>query len=189
MIQQSPAKRHPTISEVKQEISIKGQENVTLQKLDALRKEVVPISTPEDPLGGVDVDVEFYDYEYDDGRFIFLLTPDPPPNWFQELRQLKNAPSIRGMAQPTGIESLSRRHFEGPTGRYISIFANKEIAMEVEPIVKEWVRLANISYREMLEKKARDDERQRRAALEERRRKEADRALVLESIRKGRSTK
>lgn len=187
MIQQSPAKRHPTISAVKEEISIRGAETVALQKLDALRKEVVPISTPDDSLGGVDVDVEFD--EYDDGHFIFLLTPDPPPNWFQELQQLKNAPSIRGMVQPTGIESLSRRHFDSPTGRYISIFANKEVAMEVEPIVKEWVRLANISYRDMLERKARDDERQRGVALEERRRKEADRAFVFESIRKGRSTK
>ena len=124
MIQQSPDRRHPAISSVKEEMSVRGLETVALQRLDAVRKEVVPSATPEDPLGGVDVNVEISDYQ--DGALIFILTPDPPPNWFMALHQLRNAPSFRGMVQPTGVQSISPLQLGSRTGRYVSILANKD---------------------------------------------------------------
>jgi len=46
MIQHSPADRYPRIGKIKEELVAKGQAFIALQKLDQLRKQVVPATTP-----------------------------------------------------------------------------------------------------------------------------------------------
>jgi serine/threonine protein kinase len=182
MIRQRADERPVTIADVKEEISVRGAKYLTQQKLDAARKEVVPVATPVDPLGGVDVAA--IEFGYEPGRLFFFLTPEPPPNWIMALHQLRNARGFHGMVQPTGVEILDQRHVGPPSRIRAAISANKDIAAEVVKNVREWVQLANSSYREMLERQSREEERLRRVALDEKRRALEETTIVMESIRR-----
>jgi len=69
----------PAIDEVKRELIARGNEFFSLQRLNALKTEVIPEGEVDHPLIRNPIRIESVDYEASD--FIFVLSAAPPPDW------------------------------------------------------------------------------------------------------------
>jgi serine/threonine protein kinase len=76
---QDEANSRPSIAEVKRDLIARGNEFVSLQRLNSLKTEVIPEGEVDDPLIRKPVRIESVDYQA--GNFIFILSAVPPPDW------------------------------------------------------------------------------------------------------------
>jgi hypothetical protein len=173
MIRQDPTERPSSIRAIKDELHIRGVEFVTHQKLDQVRKTVVPATTPDDPLGGVDVAAVAF--SFDSGTLSFQLEPPPPPEWMHALRTLERYRSY-GLAEPERVQWTARGAATVP--------AEAKTVVEVGRMVREWVFAANAEYHKRLITKAKEEERREREALAARKRELEEQALAMENLRK-----
>ena len=147
MIRQKPAERHGSIREIKSELNLYADEFVAHQKLDQIRKTVVPATKPEDPLDGIDVSATEFSYD-DSGHLTFRLEPKPPSGWIVAL----NASALRGDA--TGY---TRADIDAQGKSRIHVHFN--LVVERKAKVIRWVTKTNADYRETLSQEARASER------------------------------
>jgi serine/threonine protein kinase len=159
MIRHSPSERHATIEKIKEELVGRGNEFVALQKLDAVRRAVVPASTPNDPLAGEDVKIT--EVEYKLGQLIFRLEPPPPPNWMVILNRYCWEPSVFN-----GFQTLL---FESHSDGTISVAATEHSAALHVPSIKAYIDRTNKDYRAKLKSQAAEDYSRRVVALEQQR--------------------
>ncbi len=172
MIRQNPVERPSSIRMIKDELTMAGTEFVTHQKLDQIRKQVVPAVSPDDPLGGIDVRASAFDYA--PGTLKFKLEPLPPPEWFLALQGIGNYPSFPGIADPSRVER---------TAWGAIVPAQEAIVAEVAQMVNDWIKSANTDYRNGLQRRAREQERREREALAERQGELEEKARAMKRLR------
>lgn len=165
MIRQDPSAR-PTVPEVKQELIARGNEFMSLQKLNALKSQVIPETEIDDPV--IRNPIKLVDVDYQPGRLIFELNYAPPPNWIMEFRRPRSSwNSIPG----SGPESF------GFTGNHASVGVSPHTPhQQIVNYTKSYVEMANRQYvervtadhakrlsqeREILRQKIKDEERRR----------------------------
>jgi serine/threonine protein kinase len=73
------ADSRPAIDEIKRNLIARGNEFISLQRLNTLRTEVIPEGEVDHSLIRNPIRVESVDYEA--GDFIFVLSAVPPPDW------------------------------------------------------------------------------------------------------------
>ncbi len=173
MIRQSPADRPSSVLSIKNELLTRGAEFITRQKLDAMRNTVIPASSPDDPLGGVDVTA--FGFAWARGMLTFKLEPTPPPEWHHALLTLGDFQGYTGLAEPGRVQFASNG---------AAVPANENIAVEVAKMVRQWVSSANREYRKHLLEKAAQEERRQLETLAARRRELEEQARVMERLRK-----
>ncbi len=171
MIRHSPADRPTSIGKVKEEILARGNEFVALQRLDALRNEVVPAFQPNDPLHGVDVRVT--DLDYEDGMLKAGLDPTPPPQWWEALRDLGDF-SFVGGTRPDNVGFAKGKAL---------LRADPNSADQVAFLFRDWVARTNLAYRQRLQRDAQRSERELRERLATERQAAEERARVLSRLR------
>jgi hypothetical protein len=76
---QHEANSRPSITDVKRDLIARGNEFVSLQRLNSLKTEVIAEGEVDDPLIRNPVRIESVDYQA--GNFIFILSAAPPPDW------------------------------------------------------------------------------------------------------------
>jgi serine/threonine protein kinase len=165
MIRQNAAERYPTIAAVKQDLELRTSVSVTYQKLDSVTRAVIPTESPEDPLGGTIVEAVGFDYI--PGYLTFRFEPQPPANWLETLRTLRDFRSFMG-SEPSALQMTS----DGAR-----VPANERTVVETVGMVKEWTNSANRKYREVLQQKALEQELLRRRTVQ------AERARLEETAR------
>ncbi len=173
MIRQDPAQRHSSVTSLKSELITRGAEFMTLQKLDAARKEVVPASSPDDRLGGRDVNAIGFDYI--PGYLTFRLEPTHPPEWMNALITLGNFSSTLGGARPSRVG----RNTDGTYG----VPADANNLDQVAGFVRQWVNSANGEYRRRLQEAATEKEQIARQNLEAERRRLEEQARGQKKLR------
>jgi serine/threonine protein kinase len=166
MIRQDPSSR-PTIADVKRDLIARGNEFVSLQKLNSLRTEVVPETEVDDPI--VRIPIRLVASDYQNGNLVFTLSTLPPPNW---IAAFQNPRGSWGSYMGAGPERFS---FQGRDA-YIGLSSGMQ-PQQMVTYMKQYIDLANRQYAEFVIKQHRERlasktaELQRRIAEEERRQK------------------
>jgi serine/threonine protein kinase len=169
MLRQDPAQR-PSIGDVKRELIARGNEFLSVQRLNSLRSEVIPDTEVDDPI--IRNPIEIVSVDYRDGFLVVRLTKAPIPNWIMAFhRPMSSWSSYPG----SGPESFNFRGNEASVR-----LAEGMSAAQLLAYTKSYVGLANRQYadrvvaehRQRLEQER--EERCREIAKEERRQKILD---------------
>jgi len=108
MLRQDPSQR-PSVDDVKRELIARGNEFLSVQRLNSLRSEVIPDTEVDDPFVRNPISLVATDYQ--DGSLIFKLSAVPPPNWIMAFRNPRGSFSYYPEAEPANI------NFSGDTAR------------------------------------------------------------------------
>jgi serine/threonine protein kinase len=172
MIRHSPKDRFADISEVKAELIARGNAFVHQQKLDELRKVVVPTSQITDPLVLEPPQPESLDYN--GGKLIFTLTKAPSRAWIDVFK------SITGVSYYPGQGPASF----GFSGRQASIQVSyDQQAQSLVPMFKEYVNTTNRDYERKVNEHTASAEREMREQLRARVEAEERRQAVLRTLK------
>ncbi|MGB9244365.1 MAG: hypothetical protein WCC03_13505 [Candidatus Acidiferrales bacterium] len=139
MLRQDPSQR-PPIGDVKRELIARGNEFLSLQRLNALKSEVVPETEVDDPiirnpicLAGVD---------YGEGALVFELSAPPPPNWIAAFQHPK--------ASYSSLQGAGPEYFRFQ-GQYARVGLRPGApAQRLVDYVKSYIELANRRYSEIV---------------------------------------
>jgi len=171
MLRQDPAVR-PSISDVKRELISRGNEFLSLQRLNSLKSEIIPETEVDDPLTRNPVGLA--DTDYRGGHLIFRLTTSPPPKWIEAFRQPREQFEYYGGAEPISF-NFNGNEATVPMSPGMS-------PSRLQAYMKHYIELANRQYAALViaehtRKLARERDELRRKALEEERRLEILRQL------------
>lgn len=180
MVQHSPGNRVRSVDEVKQQLIARKNDFISRQKLDDLRREVVPSSTPsrpffENPPRVVDLDIQ-------GSVLTLILDKKLPAKWIEAFKTPRAISFING----TGPESWNFEQFEDRTRAWVCLPTYYLQPATAQPIIdnfKGYVEFANTKFRQNLEIGARMEEEDRRKALQERVAAEEKRRKLRESLR------
>jgi serine/threonine protein kinase len=172
MIRHSPVDRFASIAEVKNELIARGNAFVHQQKLDALRKIVVPSSDITDPLVLDPPEPESLDF--DGMRLIFTLSKTPSREWIDVFRSLTGVSYYPGQG-PTNF---------GFSDRQASVHvSDAQQAQSLVAMFKEYVRAANRDYERKVMRDTQRAEKERREQLQAKIAAEERRLAVLRSLK------
>lgn len=132
------ANDRPSIADVKSDLIARGNEFLSLQRLNSLKSEVIPETEVDDPFIRKRIQIKAVDYE--DGRLVFLLSAAPPGNWITAFHNPRSGWESYHGAGP--------EHFD-----FIHNVARVRIGSGMDPqqlasYAKNYVELANRQYRE-----------------------------------------
>lgn len=174
MIQHDRASRPQSISEVKQMLIQRGHDFIEQQKLDDLKKKVIPASEPSDPL--IDDPIRIVSTDWNNGELILTLNRAPNRAWINTLQNLGSFGAI-GPAMPRNV-SIHGHEARVPAPEHVF-----EIAYNY---IRRWIEDANRQYVENLRRTLRENEERQRSELQAQIRREeqsqASRARVLERL-------
>jgi serine/threonine protein kinase len=153
MLRQQPDHRPASVDVVKRALIAHKQDYVTRQRLDELKKVVVPTTAVMDPL--VDAPPTIVDFEWAKGQLTLILSQRVNANWVQALQNMGSYSSLWGK----GPERFS---FAENRAR---ISAAEHEVQEIINSFKDWLPRATAKYRENLERERRDAEERQRAQL------------------------
>jgi len=173
MVQQSPEKRPTSIEEVKRILIGRKNEFISLQKLDALRRMVVPSSTVVDPLVQNPIQVEAVDVR--GGALVAILNQAPSPHWLRVFVHPREMSFIQG-TEPANWS------FHGNQAS-VPINNMERYAQQVLNHFKNYVASANAAYREFVENTAHRQEENERRALERQIAEEEKRQRILSQVK------
>lgn len=173
MVQQSPENRPASIEEIKRTLVARKNEFVSLQKLDALRRTVVPSSAAVDPLLQNPIQVEAVDVRGD--TLVAILNQVPTPEWLRVFVQPHEMTFFRG-TEPANWT------FSGKEARVV-IHHIEAYAQQVLNHFKNYVDSANATYRQFVENAARQSEENERRTLQQRIAEEEKRQQLLSQLR------
>jgi serine/threonine protein kinase len=88
MLRQDPAQR-PPIDEVKLQLIARGNEFLSVQRLNSLRSEIIPDSEVDDPI--IRNPITLVGVDYRDGNLVFKLSAAPPPNWIMAFQNPRSS--------------------------------------------------------------------------------------------------
>jgi serine/threonine protein kinase len=166
MLRQDPALR-PSLGDVKRELIARGNEFLSVQRLNSLRSEVIPESEVDDPIIRNPIGIVSTDYRA--GFLVFRLTTAPPSTWIMAFRR----PMSSWSSYPgSGPESFDFRGNEASVRLSDGISAQRLVEH-----AKSYVELANRQYAERVVAEHRkilsqeQEERRTKIADEERRQK------------------
>jgi serine/threonine protein kinase len=174
MIQHDRANRPRTIADIKRMLIQRGQEFVTQQKLDELKKRVIPTSELSDPLIDNPIRVEGFDWK--NGELILELSQAPNPRWIMTLRNLRSFGGV-GNKEPSTVS------IQGTEAR---IPAPERVAEITYNYVRQWISRTNDDYateqKRMLRENEERERRELQAAVQRAEESKAERARVLERL-------
>jgi hypothetical protein len=169
----SPAQRVQSIAAVKESLLARGNHFVALQRLEAVRNEVVSASEPNDPLHGQDVRLTgSVDYDPGSSQLRIGLSPEPPRSWWNAMGQL-TVTHYFGSASPQNVGWSN--------GQALLIVPSPQ-APQVLEMFKDWVARTNEKHRVMLREAAQRDMDGKLRDLERRRKLEEERVRVLQQL-------
>lgn len=172
MRRQDPAQR-PSISEVKRQMIARGNEFLSLQKLNALKSEVIPESEVDDPLLKYPINLVTVDYQ--SGDLIFNLSATPPPNWIREFHSPSGQINFYQSAHPALFS------FNGPRVR-----VGVGPGMDPQTLVnytKDYINKANAQYAAGVQAANRARIEEERKRLRERVEEENRRLEILSKVK------
>jgi serine/threonine protein kinase len=166
MLRQDPASR-PSVGDVKRSLIARGNEFLSVQRLNSLKSEVIPETEVDDPV--VRNPIALVDADYREGTLIFKLSAAPPPNWIVAFQNPRGSFSY---LQGAGPGYFSFRGNEARVG-----LGQETLAQRLVDYTKSYIDLANRRYAEAVIA----DHRQRLQAE-----REALRKIVAEEERRQR---
>lgn len=169
MIQQNPGTRPGSIEEIKKELIGRRNEFVSLQQLDAKRREVVPASSPP-----VIESIQLVEVDWREGTLILRLNRELEPGWVERFQNPRGNWSALMGAGPENFQ------FRGDTA---TIRAREQDAQQVVNHFKDYIQMATRSYQEDLEAKAAREEKERREKLAREIAEAEKRAQVLKNLK------
>jgi serine/threonine protein kinase len=171
MLRQDPAAR-PTVEALKRELIARGNEFLSVQRLNSLKSQVIPETDVDDPL--IRTPIEIAETDYRDGHLGFKLTAAPPP---KAIMAFQNPTKSRQFYPGAGPESFTFRHNEA----FVRL-GDGMSASRLAEYAKSYVRLANEQYKETIVAEhqyrlTKDRERHRKKIEEEEHRQKVLREL------------
>lgn len=172
MLRQEAAQR-PSVQDVKRELIARGSEFLSLQRLDALKKEVIPETEITDPIVANPITVLGVDYR--DSVMIFKLSAIPPPQWIREFQNPRGSFSYYPSATPA--------HFtiNGSDARVS--FGLGIDAQRLADYTRSYVDSANRQYQQFLISQNEQRLASERAALKRKIEEEERRQQILSSVK------
>jgi serine/threonine protein kinase len=155
MRQNAPDRRPRSIAEIKNELISRGIDFVQQQKLDALRRTVIPTNKVSDPL--VDDPIRLVDVDYRNGSLILAISQEPNPAWQQQFRNLPGYSAVMG----SGPEQF------GFTGKTATVRANENTAQMVIDHFKNYLQQTNGLYSLRLRENLMQNEERQRKELQD----------------------
>lgn len=172
MMQQSPANRYQSIEEIKGDLQIKGQVAISLQKVNEIKKIIVPDSDVSDhPL--VANPVKIISVDHNGVRLVCKLNHHVPSNW-QHVFQNGGANTW------TSMHHWDMVNFNGDT---IMMDTPIDYAAEAKGLVDQWIKNTNNLYPQFLAREQQKHVQQKRRELEGRAEFEAKRQAFLSKIK------
>ncbi|SRR6266566_2457318 len=173
MVQQSPENRPLSIEQVKRLLIARQNEFVSLQKLDSLKRTVVPLSTVDDPLVQNPIQVKGVDVR--GNTLVAILNQVPTPHWLRVFLHPREMSFIPG-TEPANWS------FDGKEAQ-VTISHVEGYAQQVLNHFKDYVGSANAAYREYVENAARQQEENERRALQQQIAEEENRQRILSQLK------
>jgi serine/threonine protein kinase len=139
MLRQDPAAR-PSIEVVKRELIARGNEYISVQRLNSLKSQVIPDTEVDDPI--IRGPIAIADTDFQGGHLVFKLTAAPPAKW---ITAFQNPGKGFQFYQGAGPANFTFRQNEAsvPLGVGMS-------ALRLAEYAKSYVRLANERYTEII---------------------------------------
>lgn len=168
MIQHDPDKRPSTIDEVKRALIARTNDFIERQKLDKLRKTVVPVSTVSHPL--LENPPRVVDFDIDPNASTLTMFLDRPVSreWIEAFNIPRSMGYIRGTGPNSWAFSLDGLD-DGRSRATVKLHPmDLQQHLSTQQIMdKSYVEFANKAFRENLERQARAKEAQARKAQQE----------------------
>lgn len=155
MRQNSPERRPASIGQIKNALIARHIDFVQQQKLDELKRTVIPASEISDPL--IDDPIKLVDVDYRNGQLIFTISRSPNIRWQQRFRNMGSYSSIMG----SGPESFG---FSGTTA---TVQVREDTAQMVVNHFKNYLHHTNQMYANEVRTQAQHEEQQMRRELQE----------------------
>jgi serine/threonine protein kinase len=173
MLRHDPAPR-PDLADVKRELIARGNEFVSLQRLNSLKTEVIPETEVDDPV--VSNPISLVGVNYQEGELVFELSTVPPPNWIMAFQN----PRASGWSslQGSGPEYFSFRGNEARVG-----LRQEMLAQRLVDYTKTYIDLANQQYATMVTENHRKRLAREREELRKRVEEEERRQKILSGIK------
>lgn len=171
MIQHSPKNRPASIDAIKQQLNARGLEFVVKQKLNDLKRTVVPHSEIDDPL--VVDPPQLVGIDYRSGALYLELSQPVHSEWINVFydMHIRYAP----------MEMTLRRYFFDENQVHINVGEGK--VQQAVNVFKEYLEQANREYGEYAQRIQRQKEDEECRQLEARIQEEETRKQILESVR------
>ena len=103
MLRQDSSLR-PSVSDVKRELIARGNEFLSVQRLNSLKSEVIPETEVDDPI--IRNPIRLIATDYQDGQLVFKLSTAPPPNWISAFQNPRGQFSFFHGAEPVSFSFL-----------------------------------------------------------------------------------
>ena len=172
MIQQDPSKRPRGISDIKDILIGRKQGFVEQQKLDQLKRAVVPITEVDDPLIRdpiAPVQVE----DYRNGALVVRLSGTPTETWKSAFRTMSSF-SWSTLMHPKFVDFQDTFAYVKTSGHH---------AQEALDFLKQYCNTTNREYREKVESEHRKALQHRRQELEAQIRQQEEKSELLKKLR------
>jgi serine/threonine protein kinase len=154
MRQNSPDRRPVSIALVKNMLISRGNDFVQQQKLDELKKTVIPTTEVSDPL--ISDPITLADVDYRNGQLIFTISQPPNGRWQRQFRNMRTS----------GIVGSGPEYFAF-IGNTATVPASESAAQMVVNHFKNYLRQANTQYAQDVKTQTEHEEQERRRQLQE----------------------
>lgn len=155
MLSQQPDDRPGSVDVVKSALIAHKQDYVTRQRLDELKKAVVPTTTVTDPLAAAPPTI--VNFEWAKGQLTLILSQPVNEKWVRALQNMGNYSSVLGK-EPEAF-TFAENHAR--------IAAAEQDVQRIINFFKSWLPLVTAKYRQILEREKLDAEERQRAQLRE----------------------
>src|SRR5437016_1179253 len=170
MLQQRPEQRLPTVSRVKEELIGRGNEFIHLQRLEALKKQVVPDSEVNDPIISDPIRaVEKVDYR--NGTLTLRLNKAATKKWEECFRMRPSAFSVNVSAAMMSFQADR-----------VFIRVNDNFVPQAVEFFKQYCAAANEEYASRVKREHQQEIERRRADLKRHVLEEEARSKILQRV-------
>jgi len=171
MMRQEPADRPSSVDLIKQQLIVKGNEFISMQRLSELRQEVIPVGEIDDPL--VRDPVRVVNFDYNQGELTLILNHAINEKWNWALHNMGSHSWIAGYA-PHNFHLSGNKAF---------IRVEEHYVQKAIDLFKSWLPRATQVYTERLKREELERESQLRAELQKKIQEEERRERILKNVR------
>lgn len=170
MMRQNPADRPATIGDIKKQLIARGNEFVSLQKLSKLKNTVIKEFEIDDAL--INNPVELTGVDYKDGTIFFTLSQGVSPEWVGVFRNIKNYSFFHGNEPSNYLfqHGVASTRWDG------------QDAQKLTDYFKDYLKKANVEYREYVERGLREKEREEKLIVQRQIDEEEKRQRILGNL-------
>jgi len=170
-IHQDPGSRFQSVEEMKQELLARGNEFIQVQKLDALRKTVIPDNEISDSI--VHEPVRIIGFEWDKGLLELALNHEINPIWNWAFDNMGNHTSVFGKGPSQW----------GLHGNVASVYVVDSQVQKVIDYFKEWLPLVHRAYVRKLEENISNEKREIKQEMANKLAAESRRLEVMKNVK------